>query len=93
MKRTMIFLALASLVLGTSGCGSCRGLFAKKNKSMATPVYSQYAPACAPACNTCNSGGAVSYAYGSTPATVTMPQMYQQMPMAESSSECSSCAQ
>ena len=81
MKRTLVFLALAFLVIGTSGCGCCR------NKSMpvAKPVYARCAPVCAPACGP---GGAVSYGYGNTPAMVTMPQMYQQMPMMAPSSDC-----
>ena len=82
MKRTVVFLALAFLVLGTSGCGCCRG---KKSKPLATPVYARCAPVCAP---TCAPGGAVSYGYGGTPAMVTMPQMYQQAPMMVPSSDC-----
>ena len=84
MKRSLVFLALAFLVLGTSGCGCCRGLCAKK-KPVATPVYARCAPVCAP---TCGPGGAVSYGYGNTPAMVTTPQMYQQVPMMAPSSNC-----
>lgn len=85
MKRTVVFLALASLVLGTSGCGCCRGMFAKKSKPLAMPVYASCAPVCAP---TCAPGGAVSYGYGGTPAMMTMPQMVQQTPMAAPSIDC-----
>ncbi len=81
MKRTLVFLALAFLVIGTSGCSCCRGFCAKKSKPVATPVYARCAPVCAP-------GGAVSYGYGNTPTMVTMPQMYQQAPMMAPSSDC-----
>ncbi len=85
MKQTVVFLALAFLVIGLSGCSCCRGLCAKKSKPVATPVYARCAPVCAP---TCAPGGAVSYGYGGTPAMVTMPQMYQQLPMVDPSSDC-----
>ncbi len=81
MKRIIVFLALAVLVLGTSGCGCCR----KKSKPLAAPVYASCAPVCAPICAP---GGAVSYGYGGTPAMVTMPQMVQQVPMVTPLSDC-----
>jgi len=84
MKRIIILLALVSMVVGLPGCGACRNMFGKKSRPVATPVYSQYAPAsaptCAPGCNSCGSGGQVDYGYGNTPATLTMPQTYQSVP-------------
>lgn len=84
MKRTIILLALVSMVVGLTGCGACRNMFSKKSTPVA-PVYSHYAPACAPTCaptcDTCGSGGQVDYGYDNAPATLTMPQTYQSMPV------------
>lgn len=81
MKRTLVILALASMVLGTSGCGCCRGLFAKKTQPV---TYAQPAPVCTPQCvpqcvpcDPCASGSTATYGYsgyGGTPAMMTMPQ-------------------
>ncbi len=90
MKRTLVILALASVVLGTSGCGCCRDAFAKKSQPAPAPVYSQCAPMCAPACVPCDpcasSGDMATYGYGSTPSygygsSPTMMTMPQSMPM------------
>jgi hypothetical protein len=82
MKRTLVLVALVMLTVGTSGCGCCR----KRAKTVPTQVYRPCAPVCAPACpapacNSCAPGGAVTYGYPGTPAMMTMPQMYQQMPV------------
>jgi hypothetical protein len=92
MKRTLVILALTSVVLGTSGCGCCRDAFAKKSQPV---TYAQpapmCAPMCAPACVPCdpcapNSGNMATYGYGSTPSygygsSPTMMTMPQSMPM------------
>jgi hypothetical protein len=78
MKRTLIILALASVVLGTSGCGCCRDVFAKKTQPI---TYAQPAPMCAPVCapacvpyDPCASGTMATYGYGGAPTMMTMPQ-------------------
>jgi len=82
MKRSVVLLALATLVLGTSGCGCCR----KKAPAVPTQVYRPCAPVCAPACpppacNSCSPGGSVTYGYPGASTMMSSPQMYQQMPM------------
>lgn len=95
MMRSMAFLALTLMVLGTSGCGCCRNMVAKKQPCPPQPVYQQCAPVCAPQCQTCdpcgNTGG-VTYNYGGTPAMM-MPQSFEGMQMMAPSSGCSTCAQ
>lgn len=69
MKKTILLLVVAALMITASGCGMCRGLFTKKTQAVAMPVYPycapqcapQCVPACPPSCNPCDSGGAVTY--------------------------------
>ncbi|NOZ41537.1 MAG: hypothetical protein GXP24_15110 [Planctomycetes bacterium] len=77
MKKSLALLTVAMLLVGTSGCGTCRGLFRKKSRPLATPLYSQCAPSCAPTCSTGGSCGTtgtpVMYGYGGAIATESMP--------------------
>ena len=84
----MVFLALTCLVVGTSGCGCCRNRVVKR-QPCPQPVVQQ----CAPVCDPCGTGGAVTYNYGGTPAMMTMPQMMDGMQMMAPSGGCSTCAQ
>ncbi len=74
MKKSLALLTVAMLLVGTSGCGCCRGLFGKSTGAIATPVYSQCAPSCGTSCSTgscstgsscgCGTGTGVTYGYG-----------------------------
>jgi|GEM_PF-2402490 len=89
MKKSLALLAVAAILIGTSGCGCCRGLF---GKSGASPVYSQCAPSCATGmCSTgscpadncgCQSAAPVTYGYhGSEGATMVSPTVtHEAMP-------------
>lgn len=83
MKRTIAFLALATVVLGTSGCGCCRDAFAKKTQpvtyAQCVPQPQMCAPVCQPACVPCDPcGQPMTAGYGGTSSMMTMPQS---MPM------------
>jgi len=79
MKNSFALLALATLLVGTSGCGCCRGLFSKSAAPVAT--YSQYAPSCRPSCDAgpscgCATGTPVTYGFDGGGATA-----YESAPM------------
>jgi hypothetical protein len=73
MKKTLALLAVAALLLSTTGCGCCRGLFGKGSRAVASPLYSQCVPSCSagPSCGSdcgCESGTPVTYGFdGSEP--------------------------
>ncbi|MGI9428226.1 MAG: hypothetical protein ACR2NM_06180 [Bythopirellula sp.] len=76
MKKSLAFLTVATLLIASSGCGCCRGMFGKSTP-VATTMYSPCAPTCAPTCAPacsaapscstgscgCESGTPVTYGY------------------------------
>ncbi|MCG8451221.1 MAG: hypothetical protein MI725_16765 [Pirellulales bacterium] len=75
MKKNYLVLAVATLMIGASGCGSSRWF---KTQTVARPVYPQCAPLCAPSCNPgCNpcgtTGGEVTYGFSGSPETTYLP--------------------
>ncbi|MEM8943904.1 MAG: hypothetical protein AAGD11_01880 [Planctomycetota bacterium] len=63
MKKSLALLAIATLLVGVSGCGCCRGLFGRSSVGTVGPFYGRLAPravsgpccnTCAPMCNDCN---------------------------------------
>jgi len=90
MKKSLSLLSVAILLVGTSGCGCCKGLF---NKSAAPAAYSQCGPSCGPSCSagpSCSSGGScgcgsgtpVTYGFdGGVGAGIPAGASYQSAPM------------
>ena len=94
MKKSLALLTVAMLLVGTSGCGCCRGLFGKSSRPLATPLYSQCAPSCAPICSTggscgagasgscgCATGTPVTYGYGGGGIPMAPSASYESPPM------------
>lgn len=84
MKKTLLLIAAAALILNASGCGSCRNLFGSRSSACATPMMGSVqrcAPVCCqptccmPSCDPCCSdSSAVSYGYdGGTPMMMGAP--------------------
>ena len=79
MRKSLALLAVATLMLGTTGCGCCRGLFGKSNPTAATPLYSQCAPTCSPGASCgCQTGTPVTYGFdGDAGAPVSSGATYE----------------
>ncbi len=89
MKNSLALLAAVALLVGSSGCGCCRGLC---KKPAAPAVYSQCAPSCGPTCSAggscgaggcgCQTGTPVTYGFNGG-AGVAMPAgtPYESAPM------------
>lgn len=54
-SKAVALSATALFVASTTGCGCC-GIFSGRSQTVAMPTVTGYAPACAPACDTCNGG-------------------------------------
>jgi hypothetical protein len=73
MKKTLLLMAVAVLILNASGCGACRnGLFARRQAAAPMMGHMQCAPMCQPACqpvccpqpcDPCCSGNQMSVGY------------------------------
>jgi hypothetical protein len=51
MKKTLLLMAVAVLIVSASGCGACRnGLFARRHTAAPMMGQMQCAPMCQPAC-------------------------------------------
>ena len=90
MKRTYQLLAIATLVIGVSGCGSIRGLWNSGQHSACMPVCTQCGPVCAPTCNSgcntgcntcCEGGTGVTYGYGSPESNYIPMGTEESLPM------------
>ncbi len=86
MKKTLLFIAVAALMLNATGCGNCGSLFGFRRNACATPMIGSVqrcAPVCCqptccvPACDPCcTDGTAVSYGYdGSAPMIMGAPMV------------------
>jgi len=80
MKKTTLLLAVAAMLIASSGCSCCR----KKPRTVAMPVVQQCAPTCAPQCNSCGPGAPATYNYGMPSSTMSSPMMVPStVPMAQ----------
>jgi hypothetical protein len=74
MKKTLLLMAVAVLIVSASGCGACRnGLFARRHAAAPAMGHMQCAPMCQPACqpmccpqpcDPCCSGGGMPMSAG-----------------------------
>ena len=67
MKRLLILTAVVTLAAGTLGCETARSWCRRRNQCATV-----YAPAPAPACNTCDSGGIYDNSYLAPPSVDTL---------------------
>ncbi|WP_146451304.1 hypothetical protein [Bythopirellula polymerisocia] len=85
MKKTLLLIAAAALILNASGCGSCRNMFGSRSSACATPMMGHVqrsAPVCCqqPMCcpqpcdPCCSEGSAVNYGFdGSSSMMMGVP--------------------
>ncbi|WP_148073430.1 hypothetical protein [Bythopirellula goksoeyrii] len=88
MKKTLLLIAAAALILNSTGCGVCHNLFGSRQRACATPMMGSVqrcAPAptccpqptcCMPACDPCCSdSSAVSYGFDGSSPMMGSPMM------------------